>query len=325
MNARLAGKTSHLRVPSEAEGERLDRFLVAHLSGTTRAALGRWIREGRVLVDGQSASKPGLALKPGMKIRVEAPPPVPDTLEPEQVAFDVVHEDDDLLVVDKPAGLTVHPGHGRHVGTLVNGLVGRGIRLSTVGAPDRPGIVHRLDRDTSGLLVVAKTDSAHHALARAFAEREIEKRYCALVWGHPRPEEGVIEREIGRSRANPTKMTVRTARGRKRSAVTQYRTVESIPGFALLSIDLRTGRTHQIRVHLESIHHSIVGDERYGGRAWRGVQDPLKRKALREFDRLALHAGELAFRHPSRDRRLRFRAPLPAEFEALLTVLRENA
>jgi len=227
--------------------------------------------------------------------------------------------------VDKPAGLTVHPGHGCPEGTLVNGLLGRGVCLSSVGAPDRPGIVHRLDRGTSGLLVVAKTDAAHHALARAFAERTVRKRYVALVWGHPRPESGSIAREIGRSRRDPTKMAVGSTRGRKRRATTGYRTIEALRGFALLDVEPETGRTHQIRVHLESIHHPIVGDDRYGGRAWRGVQDPLKRRALRSFDRLALHAAELELPHPASGRTVRFRAPLPADLEQLLAVLRGPA
>jgi 23S rRNA pseudouridine1911/1915/1917 synthase len=257
-----------------------------------------------------------------MTIHVEVPAPPPDRPDAEEIPFDIVYQDDDLLVVDKPAGLTVHPGHGCPTGTLVNGLLGRGVRLASIGGPDRPGIVHRLDRDTSGLLVVAKTDSAHHGLSRAFAEREVNKRYRALVWGHPRPPEGVIEQDIGRSRINPTKMAVRSTRGRRRWARTAYSTLESVPGFSLLDVDLTTGRTHQIRVHLESIHHPIVGDERYGGRAWRGVQDPLKRKALREFRHLALHAAKLSFRHPVRGERMRFRSSLPQRIEDLLVVLR---
>ncbi len=320
-----AGKTRSLRVPSEAEGERLDRFLAGEFAGTTRAALRRWIVDGRVCVAGRTASKPGLSLKPGTQILVDVPPPPPLRPEPEQIPFEIVYEDEQLLVVDKPANLTVHPGHGRHGGTLVNGLVGRGVRLSSIGAPDRPGIVHRLDRETSGLLVVAKTDAAHVTLSRAFAARRVRKRYRALVWGHPRPEAGSIERQIGRSRANPTKMAVRATRGRTRAALTTYRTIESMQGFALLRVDLATGRTHQIRVHLESIGHPIVGDTRYGGRAWRGVQDPLKRKALREFDRLALHASDLAFAHPQHARELRFHTPLPQEFSALLAVVRRRS
>jgi 23S rRNA pseudouridine1911/1915/1917 synthase len=322
MSTPPTGKTLELRVPGEAVGQRLDRFLVAQVEGVTRSALSRWIRDQCVQVDGRTAAKAGLLLKPGMRIRVEVPAPPPERPEPEELAFDIVYQDDDLLVVDKPAGLTVHPGHGRRSGTLINGLIGRELQLASIGLPDRPGIVHRLDRETSGLLVVAKTDPAHHALSRSFAEREVDKRYRALVWGHPQPPDGVIEQDIGRSRTNPTKMAVRSTRGRRRWARTAYTTSESIPGFSLLDVDLTTGRTHQIRVHLESIHHPIVGDERYGGRAWRGVQDPLKRKALREFEHLALHAAKLSFEHPSSGRKMRFRSSIPQRFQDLLTVLR---
>ena len=314
--------TLHVVVPAEAAGERLDRFLAARLSGTTRAALVRWIHDRRVWVDGKPAPKPGLGLRAGMEIRVERPPAAPDRLEPQAMPLAVVHEDDAILVLDKPAGLTVHPGAGRRAGTLVNGLIARGMRLSSIGAPDRPGIVHRLDRGTSGLLVVAKTDEAHHALARAFAAREVRKRYVALVWGHPRPPSGSIEREIGRSRRDPTRMAVRATRGTTRRALTSYRTIESLRGFALLDVLPATGRTHQIRVHLESIRHPIVGDDRYGGRAWRGVQHPLTRRALSSFDRLALHAAALELEHPVTRRMLRFSSPLPVELEQLLEALR---
>ena len=323
MNTAPSGKTLELRVPGEAAGERLDRFLVARIEGVTRAALARWIRDRRVRLDGRTAAKAGLLLKPGVTILVDVPAPSPERPAPEELPFDIVYQDDELLVIDKPAGLTVHPGHGRSGGTLINGLIGRGVKLASIGEPDRPGIVHRLDRETSGLIVVAKTDGAHHALARAFAERTVDKRYRALVWGHPRPPDGVIEREIGRSRSNPTKMAVQATRGRRRWARTAYTTVESVPGFSLLDVDLTTGRTHQIRVHLESIHHPIVGDERYGGRAWRGVQDPVKRKALKEFEYLALHAAKLSFVHPTRGEKMRFRSSPPQRFVDLLAVLRD--
>jgi 23S rRNA pseudouridine1911/1915/1917 synthase len=236
--------------------------------------------------------------------------------------LDVEYEDDHLIVIRKPAKLIVHPGHGNRTGTLVNGLLGRGTRLSSIGGPDRPGIVHRLDRNTSGLLVVAKSDRAHRALAAAFAGREVEKTYHALVWGKPDPAEGVIERSIGRSRRDRTAMSVHAPRGRH--AVTRYVTVERLQGFALLEIGLQTGRTHQIRVHLQSIHHPVVGDDRYGGRQWKSVQDPVKRSALRRFDRHALHASELGFTHPVTGQDLRFRIGLTADIRDLLEVLRRT-
>jgi 23S rRNA pseudouridine1911/1915/1917 synthase len=316
------GETIVLRVPEDAAGSRLDRHLADALAGHTRSALRRLILEGRVTVNGMPASKSGVALEEGMTIAVRLPPPRDDRPRAEAIPLDVVHEDDALLVVDKPAGLVVHPGHGRRDGTLVNALLGRGTRLSPRGAPDRPGIVHRLDRETSGLLVVAKTEAAHAALSDAFSRRAIRKRYEALVWGHPEPAEGVIEKRIGRSRSNPVKMTIR-GRG-SREALTRYVVRERLPGFALLTLHPETGRTHQIRVHLQSIHHSIVGDARYGGRMWKGVQDAGKRKVLRDFDRLALHASQIAFEHPGTGCEVTFSAPLPESFETLLEVLRRG-
>ena len=316
--------TVDLNVPPEAEGERLDRFLVARIAGPTRAAVRRWILDGRVTVGETAASKPGLTLRPGMRITVEVPEPPAVRPEPEALAFEILHREASFVVVNKPAGVTVHPGHGTRSGTLVGGLLERGIALAPTGAPDRPGIVHRLDRDTSGLLVVACDDAAYRALSDAFARRVVRKRYRALVWGRPEPAADVIERPIGRSRANPTRMAVSALRGRARPALTRYRTLETPPGFALLEVEIETGRTHQIRVHFESIHHPVVGDERYGGRAWRGLQDPRKRKAVREFDRLALHATDLTFPHPTDGRSMSFHAPPPAQFESLLACLREK-
>ena len=286
--------------------------------------LTRWIHEGRVSIDGTTASKPRTPVKPGSRITVD-PPAAPATMPlAESIDVTLLYQDDDIAVIDKPVGLVVHPGHGQPDGTLVNGLLGMGLPLAPAGGTKRPGVVHRLDRDTSGVLVVAKTDRAYRGLSEAFAARRVRKRYRAIVWGRPDPAEGTIDRRIGRSRANPTKMSVRGTRGALRRATTHYRTLESIPGFGLLDIDLETGRTHQIRVHLQSIHHPIVGDDRYGGRAWRGLQDPLKRAAVRTFNGLALHAYELSFNHPLDGRSCTFRAELPERITHLLDVLRED-
>ncbi len=315
----MTGGAVRLVVPPEGAASRLDVFLAARIAGSTRSAVRKLILDGRVLVDGRPASKPGLALRAGSRVDVEIPPPPPTNLEPEAIPVEVLHEDDDLLVVVKPAGLVVHPGHGRRSGTLVHALLGRGTPLATAGGPDRPGIVHRLDRETSGLLLVAKTDAAHRALAAAFARREIRKTYLALVWGRPAPPSGTIERAIGRSRGDRTKMSVRAPRGRP--AVTVYRTVSALPGFSLLEIDLVTGRTHQIRVHLTEAGHPVVGDRRYGGRPWRGIPDRKKRAAIDAFPRLALHAWRIALAHPVTGRPVRFEAPVPDEFKSLLVAL----
>jgi 23S rRNA pseudouridine1911/1915/1917 synthase len=318
------GAVLSLCVPDDAAGVRLDRFLASVLPGTSRAALRRWILDGHVLVQGVPAPKTGVALRAGteLTVRVPAAPDAPATGT--AVAFDVLHEDDALIVVDKPAGVVVHSGHGREHGTLVDGLLARGTALAGRGAPLRPGIVHRLDVGTSGVIVVAKTDAAYDALARAFAERRVGKRYLALVWGRVEPPAGRIEAAVGRSRRDPTRMAVRDTRGRSRDAVTSYRTREALAGFSLLDVAPETGRTHQIRVHLESIHHPIVGDERYGGRRWRGVLDPRKRHALRDIGRLALHAARLDFVHPTTGEPVTFRAPWPADLAALVDVLRDG-
>lgn len=316
-----AGGAIEFEVPVEASGERLDRFLAARLADFTRSAVRRMIDGGRVVVDGATAPKAGYVLETGATVEVDLPPADPIRPQPETgIPFGILHEDDDLIVIDKPADLVIHPGHGNRTGTLVHGLLGRGIRLSSIGAPDRPGIVHRLDQHTSGVLVVAKTDVAHVRLAEAFAAREIVKIYHALVWGRPDPEDGVVDRAVGRSSKDRTRMAIGVRGGRR--AVTRYRTIEAPPGFAWLEIELETGRTHQIRVHLQSIGHPVVGDDRYGGVLWKSVQDPIRRKALKSFPRHALHASRLEFVHPTTGARVRFEAPVPAEIVALLDALR---
>jgi 23S rRNA pseudouridine1911/1915/1917 synthase len=319
----MSGDILSMVVPRAAEGKRLDRYLAEEVHDLSRSALRRLILGGMVTVDGRPRLKPGFALKEDMSVRILIPPPSSVAPEPEDIPIEVLHEDEHIVVVAKPAGMVVHPGHGRRSGTLVSALLGRGVVLSPTGAPDRPGIVHRLDLETSGLLVVAKRADAHDMLASAFANRRVRKRYLALVWGHPEPPQGRIELPIGRSRANPVKMAVRSTRGRSRMALSTYEEIEYMPGFSLLAVRPETGRTHQIRVHLQSISHPIVGDSRYGGRGWRNVRDPLKRKALRDFERLALHASDLAFSHPASGREVSFHAALPAEFEALLERLRK--
>jgi 23S rRNA pseudouridine1911/1915/1917 synthase len=309
-------------VEIDESGSRLDRFLVSRMPAQSRSALTRMIADGHVDVNGVQASKAGQLLELSSRITLRLPPPPTQTLEPQSVPFEIIHEDDDLMIIDKPARVVVHPGHGCREGTIVNGLLGRGIKLSPRGAPDRPGIVHRLDKGTSGLLIIAKSDEAHGVLTDAFAARTVKKRYVALVWGHPKPDEDVIEKAIGRNRNNPTKMTVG---GRAcREAITRYETQESMPGFSLLTLYPETGRTHQIRVHLQSLNHPIVGDDKYGGQMWKGVQNNTKRRVLADFDRIALHAAGLRFTHPISGKEIQFKAPLPDDFTSLLDVLRRD-
>jgi 23S rRNA pseudouridine1911/1915/1917 synthase len=309
-----------LDVPKDAEGLRLDAFLAARQPTQSRSIWKRAIEEGLVAIDGRAAEKPGQTLKAGMAIVATMPEPPPSTLEGEDIAIDLVHEDEHLAVVLKPAGLVVHPGHGARTGTLVHALLGRGLALAPAGGVLRPGIVHRLDKETSGLLLIAKSDAAHRGLTKMFAQREIAKTYLALVWGRPQPREGRIDEAIGRSRRDPTKMSVRAQHGR--AATTIYQTKETLPGFTLLEINLVTGRTHQIRVHFAARKHPVIGDTRYGGAPWKALRDPARRDALASFHRLALHAARLEFAHPVTAAPMSFSAPLPKDVAALIDALR---
>lgn len=317
----MTGASVRLPVPEEAAGTRLDRFLSVAMESWTRSAIRRLIDAGRVRIDGKPAHKAGMALRAGMSVEVQTPPPGPTTLEPESIPVQVVHEDSDLAVIDKPAGLVVHPGHGHETGTLVHALLGLGMALAPAGGSRRPGIVHRLDRETSGLLVVAKSDAAHHGLARAFATRQVSKTYLALVWGRPAPAAGRIDRSIGRSPSDRTRMTVHARHGR--AATTVYRTIERLRGATLVEIDLVTGRTHQIRVHFSSLGHPVVGDSRYGGRPWKRLPPGRVRDGIRGSARIALHAARLSFRHPVSDQILEFRSPAPPDFDALVDAFRD--
>ena len=290
----------YLFSPDESQrGERLDRYLEGELEELTRSRVKRLVTEGDVTVNGRTV-KAGYALKGGETVEVRVPDPPALIPQPEDIPVSVVYEDDALLVVDKPAGMAVHPGAGRPGGTLVNALLGRGVALSAVGAPVRPGIVHRLDLDTSGLLVVAKTDAAHYALSAALARREVSRVYWALVWGTPREPRGDIDAPVGRSAADRRKMQVRPRGGRP--ARTAYTVVWSGGGFSVLHLKLHTGRTHQIRVHLKHLGHPVLGDPDYGGRG----RDPRARGALRALNRQALHAMRLGFAHPADGRGLEF-------------------
>lgn len=302
----------NLRVPLEAAGQRLDRFL-AQILEQPRNQIQRWLRDGDLLLDGASA-KPALELRGGELITGE-PPRAADreTLSPEAVDVVVLHEDEHVLIIDKPAGLTVHPGAGRSHGTLVHRLLYRYPELAGVGGPGRPGIVHRLDKDTSGVLIVARTAVAYRSLSSAFAERRIDKTYVAIVYGAPQPGAGEISAAIARHPQRRLEMAVRAG---GKPGLTRYRTIAAAAGIAWLEIDLLTGRTHQIRVHLKHIRHPLVGDPVYGEARWRTAARPVQ-KALREFPRPALHAWRVAFRHPESGTTLRFEAPVPNDLRRL--------
>jgi 23S rRNA pseudouridine1911/1915/1917 synthase len=308
-----------LAVDEAGAGVRLDRWLASVMPELSRARLQAVITGGGVLVDGRPA-RPALRLKAGQSVSVLVPAATPAVPLPEDIPLAVVHEDRHLLVVDKPPGLAVHPGAGRGSGTLVNALLHRVRDLSGIGGVIRPGIVHRLDRGTSGLLVVAKDDATHLALSRQFAGRSVEKEYLAVVLGVPRTAEGTIDAPIGRDPVHRNRMSVRAPRGRP--ARSTYRVVEAFDGAALLRVRIATGRTHQIRVHLAAIGHPVAGDETYGGRRRTGARRSEDRAALEGLARPALHAARLAFTHPATGERLAFESPLPEDLQALLAALR---
>jgi 23S rRNA pseudouridine1911/1915/1917 synthase len=284
----------------------------------SRSRLQGLIERNAVLLDGRPI-RASARLREGQQVEVEIPEPTAAEVRPEAIPLDVVFEDPHLVVLDKPAGLVVHPGAGRATGTLVNALLHRVKDLSGVGGVLRPGIVHRLDRGTSGLLVVAKDDATHRALASQFASRGVEKEYLALVLGTPSPRQGVIDRPIGRHPIQRQRMAVRAG---GRAARSHYRVVELLDGAALLRVAIQTGRTHQIRVHLASIGHPVAGDATYGGTRSAGARRAASRQALASLRRPALHAARLAFDHPQHGQRLCFESPLPKDIEDVLAVLR---
>ncbi|MFQ5876848.1 MAG: RluA family pseudouridine synthase [Acidobacteriota bacterium] len=308
-----------LDLPRESRGERLDLALAALLPAQSRAALQRLMREGHVKLAGRIA-RPSDRVRGGERVVVDLPAPAPAAVRAEAVPLSVLYEDGDLIVVDKPPGLVVHPGAGVRSGTLVNALLHHCRDLSGVGGRERPGIVHRLDRDTSGVIVVAKHDAAHRNLAAQFKERRVVKTYEALVWGRPRRREATIDAPIGRHPTARVKMSVR--RG-GRAARTVYRILEDLGPVTLLELRPETGRTHQLRVHLSDGGHPIVGDRVYGGQRARSLGPSRERDALLAYGGLALHARGLALEHPRTGSRLEFRAPRPPDLKRLVALLKE--
>jgi 23S rRNA pseudouridine1911/1915/1917 synthase len=320
------GHSETLTVAAEETGERLDRVLAAHVE-LSRSRLKALILEGRVAIAGGTIRDPSHRVNVGAVINIDLPAPEETEIKGESIPLKVVYEDDALLVIDKPAGLTVHPGPGHRSGTLVNALVAHcGASLSGVGGVKRPGIVHRLDKDTSGLLVVAKTDRAHAALAAQFADHgrsgPLERGYLAFVWGVPDRPKGVIDKPIGRHPRARDKMATRDD---GRAAVTHWQVLERYAGtdgkpvVSLLACRLETGRTHQIRVHLAAIGHPLLGDGTYGAGFKTKMQHlaPEARAALTALGRQALHAYLLTIGHPVGGQRLRFRSELPDDLARL--------
>ena len=317
-----AGGETHALEVREGEGGRLDRFVSSRLD-LSRTRVQGLLARGRVTVGGRAAKK-SESVVPGMVVHVVVPPPEPVGILAEEIAIDVVHEDEHLAVVNKAAGMVVHPAPGHRTGTLVNALLWRIPDLAGVGGRLRPGIVHRLDRDTSGLLVVAKSDAAHHGLAEALKRRRIRRIYTAAAWGHLDETPLTIDAPIGRDRKDRKRMAV-VPEGRP--ALTRARVRERWKRADLLDVALKTGRTHQIRVHLAHVGHPVVGDATYGLGWERGMGGPerfwaqeLSKRVPRQF----LHAAELAFDHPVSGERMRFRAELPSDLAAVAAWARDD-
>ncbi len=315
----MAMDSGRYEVGNDEVGLRLDRFLADHRPDHSRSKWSRWIRDGLVLIDGLPAH-PSARLALGSVVTYELPVARDERLEAEAIPLTLIFEDRDVLVLDKPAGLVVHPGSGVDRGTLAAGLLHFDPKLAGVGGPARAGIVHRLDVGTSGVMVIARSDSAHRNLSAQFRDREVTKVYQAIVWGRPRERSGEIEAPIGRDPRRRVKMAVGGSAARP--AKSRYTVVEEVPGFARVDVEIFTGRTHQIRVHLEHLGYPIVGDKLYGGDRSRGIQDAIRRNTVKLFDRPALHAHRLAFDHPRSGKRMTFEVAMPEEMQALWRILR---
>lgn len=302
--------------PEEA-GKRLDSFLSEKIEGYSRTYMQKLIQEGSCKVNGKNA-KPNLKLRQGDQVEVVIPDPVPLEAEPEDIKLDIVYEDNDIIVINKPQGMVVHPAHGNYSGTVVNALLSHCENLSDynsltgINGVLRPGIVHRIDKDTSGIIVVAKTNEAHLSLSEQLKEHSITRKYVALLEGRVKNDSGTIETLIGRNPKNRKEMAVVSANGKK--AVTHYRVLERFENNTLIEAELETGRTHQIRVHMAYIGHPVVGDTVYG-----------YRKQRFDTNGQLLHARVLGFIHPSKKEYVEFEAPLPDYFEKILRILRSKS
>jgi 23S rRNA pseudouridine1911/1915/1917 synthase len=318
----------------EDKGERLDRFLAREIPSLSRTRLKALVLEGRVTMGGVAMDDPGRKVEGGAAIVVDVPPPAPAEPRGQAIPLEVVYEDADLLVIDKPSGLVVHPAAGHDDGTLVNALIAHcGDSLSGIGGVRRPGIVHRLDKDTTGLLVVAKNDRAHQGLAAQFADHgrsgPLERAYRAVVWGVLPRQHGTVDAAIDRSNRHRDRMAV-VPSDRGREAVTHYQREESFagsdgqPAASLVTCRLETGRTHQIRVHMAHLGHPLLGDPVYGAgfRTKATLLAPAARAAVEAFPRQALHAAVLGFEHPVTHETLHFESPLPADLAGLIVALR---
>jgi 23S rRNA pseudouridine1911/1915/1917 synthase len=309
-------------VPPKQSKQRIDVYLTHHIQNATRNKVRTGIDEGLVLVDGKKV-KASHPVAPGEVIEITFQRPPRIEAKPEAIPLNIVFEDGQLLIVNKPAGMVTHPAYGNYSGTLVNALLHHCNSLSSVNTELRPGIVHRLDKDTTGLMVVAKNDVAHHLLARQFSRRTIDREYWAIVWGKFKQRKGTIDATLGRSKRDRKKVAV-TAEGK--NAITDYEVIDEFEYLSLVRLKLRTGRTHQIRVHLAHIGHPVFGDPTYGGRSntWGGLEGKKALRAqnlLKLIGRQALHAKTIGFVHPATKEAVRFDSELPADMQEVLNRL----
>ena len=309
---------------ADQDGLRLDRVLADQSETLSRSRIKGLIEAGLAAVDGKTIEDPNFRVKQGSKVILRVPAPTADTPEPQAIPLDIVYEDDHIVIINKPAGLVIHPAPGNPDNTLVNALLAHcGESLKGIGGVKRPGIVHRLDKGTSGLLVAAKTETAHNGLTSQFAVHSITRAYTALVWGVPAPVSGTVSAPIGRSRNNRKKMAMVKSGGK--NATTHYALIEAFGlSASLIECRLETGRTHQIRVHMAHRGNSIVGDPLYGRGIRRRKEDRITH-AVRTFNRQALHAGVLGFEHPITGKPLRFEAGIPEDFQTLLSAFKNLA
>jgi len=310
----------HLKVSSDEAQRRLDVYLTSALAKISRAQIRKLIDNGHVRIEGRNA-KASYVVKESDRIAVEIPPPQAYDVLPEEIPLEVLYEDEDIIVINKPAGMVVHPAAGHIRGTLVNALLAHCRDLSGIGGEMKPGIVHRLDRGTSGVMVVAKNDVTHLSLSQQFRDRSVKKIYTALIYGPIKPDDGVIEKPIGRSVKDRKVFSSQTRKGR--IASTEWHVIKRYgTDLTLLEIRLHTGRTHQIRVHMKELGHPLVGDLTYGSvRQIKRISDRSRQKLVASFARPALHATRLGFMHPVRDEWMEFEAPLPEDFRKLLSNL----
>jgi len=314
------GKRSEFIVVEGEQGLRMDVFLSQKDSTLSRSQAKRLIEDGDAIVDGKPV-RASHRLRSGEKVSLRKPPPVPSEIVPEAIPLNIYYEDGAILVVDKPAGMVVHPAAGNFRGTLVNALQFHCRSLSGIGGVMRPGIVHRLDKGTSGLMVIAKSDEAHRHLSEQFKRRLVSKHYTALVHGNVRQDEGLVDAPVGRHPVERKKMSTASRRGK--AALTRWRVLERFGAVTLLEAKIETGRTHQIRVHLSALGHPVVGDSVYGG-SKRIVESPALRAVLKKLSRQALHAGRLSFAHPVTGKEMTFESPLPEDMAEVTRFLREK-